>query len=64
MFGRSQLSPAIFVCTLALQSTTTEAMDFREKNTGIEGLIDVELAYGLGVRTEDADPELVSIANG
>ena len=64
MFGRSQLSPVILVCTLALQSNTTEAMDFRERNTGIEGLIDVELAYGLGVRTEDADPELVSIANG
>ena len=33
-------------------------------NTGLEGLLNVELAYGLRMRTQDADPQLVSIANG
>jgi hypothetical protein len=35
-----------------------------EPNTGIEGVLDVELAYGLRLRTEDTDPELVAIAHG
>ncbi|MEP1470822.1 MAG: DUF1302 domain-containing protein [Halieaceae bacterium] len=40
------------------------AWDFRDESTGIEGLIDLELAYGLRMRTEDIDPELVSPAHG
>jgi len=30
----------------------------------IDGVLDLTAAYGLGVRLEDADPELVGIANG
>lgn len=39
-----------------------EARDFRVGRT--EGLLDVTLAYGLSVRTEDADHGLIGIANG
>lgn len=31
---------------------------------GVEGLLDLTAAYGLGVRVEDADKKLVAIANG
>jgi hypothetical protein len=30
----------------------------------VDGLLDVTASYGLGVRLDDADPELVAIANG
>ena len=50
--GRSQLSPAILALALLLLPATTEALDFREKSTGLEGLLDVELAYGLRLRTQ------------
>ncbi|MEP5568864.1 MAG: DUF1302 domain-containing protein [Halioglobus sp.] len=42
----------------------TFAIDFRDPNTGIEVLLDIEAAYGLRLRTEDTDPELVSPAHG
>ena len=64
MSGRSQLFPAILAFTLALLPATAGALGFLEKNTGLEGLLNVELAYGLRMRTQDADPQLVSIANG
>ena len=31
---------------------------------GVDGLLDLTAAYGLGVRVDDADEELVAIANG
>jgi hypothetical protein len=63
MPGRSQVFPAILAFILALLTAKAVALDFREKNTGLEGLLNVELAYGLRMRTQDADPKLVSIAN-
>ena len=40
----------------------SQAADFRAAQ--VEGLLDLTLAYGLGVRLDDADDDLVAIANG
>jgi Protein of unknown function (DUF1302) len=53
---------SMFVCTLL--PATVAAFDYRDANSGIEVLLDVELAYGLRMRTEDVDPKLVSPAHG
>ena len=45
-----------------LPAIAAYAADFRAGE--VEGLFDVTLAYGLGVRVNDADDELVGIANG
>jgi hypothetical protein len=42
--------------------TLCQAVDFRAGN--VEGLFDLTAAYGVGVRVEDVDEELVAIANG
>jgi hypothetical protein len=60
----TELSLTIFALALVLLPATTAALDFRHKRTGIEGLVDVEVAYGLRMRTEDADRALVAIAHG
>ena len=39
-----------------------QAADFRAGQ--VEGLFDLTLAYGLGVRLDDVDDDLVAIANG
>jgi hypothetical protein len=64
MYGRIRRSLAAPALALILLPATTTALDFRHKRTGIEGLVDVELAYGLRLRTQDTDPELVAIAHG
>ena len=46
----------------ALLPTLCQAVDFRAGN--VEGLFDLTAAYGVGVRVEDVDEELVAIANG
>ena len=48
----------------ALLPTQVSAFDFRDANSGIEVLFDLEAAYGLRMRTEDTDQELVSPAHG
>ena len=48
------------VGTLAL--TPCNAIDFRIGN--VEGLFDVTVAYGLGIRLQDSDKDLIGIANG
>ena len=52
MSGRSQLFPAMLAFTLALLPATAGALGFLEKNTGLEGLLNVELAYGLRMRAQ------------
>jgi hypothetical protein len=44
--------------------TQLAAFDFRDPNSGVEVLFDLEAAYGLRLRTEDTDPKLVSPAHG
>ncbi|MEH6569056.1 MAG: DUF1302 domain-containing protein [Halioglobus sp.] len=56
------LACCIFAGTLF--STAAAAFDYRNADTGIEVLLDVEVAYGLRMRTEDTDQELVSPAHG
>jgi len=46
----------------ALLPTLCQAVDFRAGN--VEGLFDLTAAYGVGVRVEDVDENLVAIANG
>jgi len=46
----------------AVLATPCEAADFRAGQ--VEGLFDLTLAYGLGVRLDDVDKNLVAIANG
>lgn len=62
--SRSRLPAAALALTLACLPASGNALGFRESNTGIEGILDVEVAYGLRLRTEDPDPELVSLAHG
>jgi hypothetical protein len=48
----------------ALLPAQVSAFDFRDANSGIEVLFDLEAAYGLRMRTEDTDQQLVSPAHG
>ncbi|MEH6586292.1 MAG: DUF1302 domain-containing protein [Halioglobus sp.] len=61
--ARSVLFGYLVLASL-LVSMGAAALDFREPNTGVEVVLDVEAAYGLRLRTEDTDPELVSPAHG
>jgi len=45
-----------------LLALPVQATDFRAGQ--VEGLLDLTVAYGLGVRLDDADDDLVAIANG
>ena len=60
----TKLSLTMGALAPVLMPATTAALDFRHKGTGIEGLLDVGVAYGLRMRTEDADRALVAIAHG
>jgi hypothetical protein len=51
---------SLLVCTLL--AAPCQAADFRAGQ--VEGLFDLTLAYGLGVRLDDVDDDLVAIANG
>jgi hypothetical protein len=53
---------AILLLVCCLPVMTSHATDFRAGD--VEGLFDLTLAYGLGVRVEDTDERLVAIANG
>ena len=59
-----QRSLAALVLVGGLLPTQLAAFDFRDANSGIEVLFDLEAAYGLRLRTEDTDQELVSPAHG
>ena len=56
------LHRAILLLLFALLALPCQAADFRAGQ--VEGLLDLTLAYGLGVRLDDADKDLVAIANG
>ena len=62
--GRTQRLLAVLSLILLVCPAITVGLDFRDNRTGLEGVLDLELAYGLGLRTQEADPELVSIAHG
>ena len=62
--ARTRPLTAALALGFACLAATSHALVFHEPNTGIEGLVDVELAYGARVRTDDTDPNLVSIAHG
>ncbi len=47
-----------------LLPTLAAAFNFRDPNTGIESQIDIGVAYGLRLRTEETDQKLVSPAVG
>lgn len=49
---------AVMVC----MAPPCGAMDFRAGN--VEGLFDLTAAYGIGVRVEDIDEDIIAIANG
>jgi hypothetical protein len=66
-FDRNRLSSVkpyqvilLLVCCLCVP--ICHSADFHAGD--VEGLFDLTLAYGLGVRVNDADDELVAIANG
>ena len=48
--------------TALLPAMTSHAADFRAGN--VEGLFDLTAAYGVGVRVEDVNKDIVAIANG
>ncbi len=52
----------IWLLVGTLSVTPCNAIDFRIGN--VEGLFDVTVAYGLGIRLQDADKDLIGIANG
>ena len=56
------LRQSILLLLFALFALSCQADDFRAGQ--VEGLLDLTLAYGLGVRLDDADKDLVAIANG
>ena len=62
--ARSRIAATALTLVLACLPVTSHGLVFRESNTGIEGLLDIELAYGLRMRTENTDPDLVSLAHG
>jgi hypothetical protein len=53
-----------FTLALGLMPAMAQAFDFRDSDTGIEALVDIEVAYGLRLRTENTDQKLVSPAHG
>lgn len=55
---------AAMAITAGLLPSVGAALEFRHEPTGLEGLFDFEAAYGLRLRTQDTDRELVSIAHG
>jgi len=57
-----KLRQAILLPLFPLLTLPCRAADFRAGQ--VEGLLDLTLAYGLGVRLDDADKDLVAIANG
>ena len=59
-----QRSLAALILAGGLLPTQVAALDYRDPDTGIEVLFDIELAYGLRLRTEDTDQQLVSPAHG
>ena len=50
--------------TLGLLPPVASAVEFLDTRSGLEGLLELELAYGMRLRTEDPDDELVAIAHG
>ena len=54
--------PRILLLVLICIVTPCLAADFRAGN--VEGLFDLRAAYGVGIRVEDVDEDLVAIANG
>ncbi|MEH6607869.1 MAG: DUF1302 family protein [Halioglobus sp.] len=62
MIRTHTLATLLLGCSLL--PLTASAFDYRDPNTGIDVLIDVELAYGLRLRTQDIDSDLVSPPHG
>ena len=62
--ARSRIAATALTLILACLPVTSHGLEFQESNTGIEGLLDIELAYGLRMRAENTDPDLVSLAHG
>ena len=54
--------PRTLLLVLTCVVTPCLAADFRAGN--VEGLFDLRAAYGVGIRVEDVDEDLVAIANG
>ncbi|MEP4485567.1 DUF1302 domain-containing protein [Marinobacter alexandrii] len=52
----------IVLLSLCVQSAA--AWNFRDSQTGLEAIADLELSYGARIRTEDVDQTLVSPAHG
>lgn len=57
-------SPAALLLLAGLLPVSAMAFDYRDPNTGVEVLLDLEVAYGLRMRTEDVDQNLISPAHG
>jgi hypothetical protein len=52
----------LLLAVVACVASPCAALDFRTGN--VEGLFDLTAAYGVGIRVEDIDEDLVAIANG
>ena len=59
-----QRSLASIILAGGLPPIEAVALDYRDPITGIDVLVDVEVAYGLRLRTQDTDERLVSPAHG
>ena len=52
----------LWVMLAALLGVSAQAADFRVGRT--EGLLDLTVAYGVSIRTEDPDHDLIGIVSG
>lgn len=43
---------------------TADAIDFRSKETGIDGSLNTTISAGIGIRTSERDEELIGVQNG